>query len=161
MRKIVAALALTAMTVGMVQLAGAGEEKDLIETMTTAGQFSTLLKAAAEAGLTETLKGEGPYTVFAPSDQAFARLPEGTLDSLLKDKTRLKAVLSYHIIPGRVPAADMAKLESTKTLDGRNLTVSTSDGQVVVNKAKVVRPDIKCANGIIHVIDAVCLPPSE
>ena len=161
MRKIVAALALAALSLGAIRLARAGQEKDLIETMTAAGQFNTLLKAAAEAGLTETLKGEGPYTVFAPSDQAFARLPEGTLDSLLKDKIRLKAVLSYHIVPARIPSADMAKLESTKTLDGHNLTVSTSEGQVVVNKAKVVRPDIKCANGLIHVIDAVCLPPSE
>ena len=161
MRKIVAALAITAITVGAICLARAGEEKDLIDTMTTAGQFNTLLKAASEAGLTETLKGEGPFTVFASSDQAFARLPEGTLDSLLKDKARLKAVLSYHIVPARIFSADLSKLESTKTLDGHNLTVSTSDGQVMVGKAKVVRADIKCANGIIHVIDAVCLPPSE
>jgi uncharacterized surface protein with fasciclin (FAS1) repeats len=161
MRKIVVALALAAMTLGVVRFVRAGEEKDLVETMTMAGQFNTLLKGATEAGLTQTLKGEGPYTVFAPSDQAFARLPEGTLESLLKDKTRLKAVLSYHIVPARISSAEMAKLESTKTLDGRNLSVSTSDGQVVINKAKLVRPDIKCANGIIHVIDAVCLPPSE
>jgi uncharacterized surface protein with fasciclin (FAS1) repeats len=161
MRKIVAALALASMTLGVIRFARAGEDKDLIETMTNAGQFNTLLKAASEAGLTETLKGEGPFTVFASSDQAFARLPEGTLDSLLKDKARLKAVLSYHIVPARIFSADLSKLESTKTLDGHNLTVSTSDGQVMVGKAKVVRADIKCANGIIHIIDAVCLPPSE
>lgn len=161
MRKIVAALALTAMMVGAIRFAKAGEEKDLIETLTTAGQFNTLLKATALAGLTDTLKGEGPFTVFAPSDQAFAQLPEGTLDSLLKDKARLKAVLSYHIVPARIPSAEMAKMESAKTLDGRNLTLSASDGQNMVNKAKVVRPDIRCSNGIIHVIDAVYVPPSE
>jgi uncharacterized surface protein with fasciclin (FAS1) repeats len=161
MRKFLSGLALVALTAGTISIVRAGEEKDIIETARAAGQLNTFLKVLAEAGMIETLKGEGPFTVFVPSDEAFARLPGATLDSLSKDKTKLKALLNYHIVPGRVMSADVAKLDSTKTLEGRTLSVTSSEGTVMVNKAKVVKSDIRCGNGVIHVIDAVCLPAGE
>jgi uncharacterized surface protein with fasciclin (FAS1) repeats len=122
-----------------------------------AGSFTTLAKALTAAGLIETLKGPGPFTVFAPTDEAFAKLPAGTLESLLKDKAKLTAVLTYHVVPGKVMAADVVKLKSAKTVQGQSVTIDASAG-VKVDAAKVVKTDIQATNGVIHVIDSVILP---
>ncbi len=115
------------------------------------------------AGLVETLKGKGPFTVFAPTDEAFAKLPEGTVESLLKpeNKDKLVAILTYHVVPGKVAAADVVKLTSAKTVQGQEVTVKVADGKVSIDNANVVKTDIACSNGIIHVIDSVILPKEE
>jgi len=133
---------------------------DLIGTATAAGSFKTLTTAISAAGLTDALKGKGPFTVFAPTDEAFAKLPKGTLDSLLKDKEKLAAILKYHVVPGKVTAADVSKLSAAKTLEGQDLAIATKDG-VTVNGAKVVQTDVMASNGVIHVIDQVLLPPTK
>jgi len=130
---------------------------DIVDTAVSAGQFKTLVKAVQEAGLVDTLKGDGPFTVFAPTDEAFAKLPAGTLEALLKDKQKLAAVLTYHVVPGKVMAAQVAP-GPVKTVQGQPLTVSASYGTVMVNNAKVVKTDIIASNGVIHVIDTVVLP---
>ena len=132
--------------------------KDLVDTAVAAGQFTTLAKALDAAGLVDTLKGKGPFTVFAPTDAAFAKLPAGTLDALLKDKDKLRAVLTYHVVAGKVMAADVVKLNEAKTVQGGMLTIATSGGGVKVDNANVVKTDIRASNGVIHVIDAVLLP---
>ena len=130
---------------------------DIVDTAVSAGQFKTLVKAVQEAGLVDTLKGKGPYTVFAPTDEAFAKLPAGTLEALLKDKQKLAAILTYHVVPGKVMAAQV-KTGPVKTVQGQSLTVSAMNGAVMVDKAKVVKTDIVASNGVIHVIDSVVLP---
>jgi uncharacterized surface protein with fasciclin (FAS1) repeats len=130
---------------------------DIVDTAVSAGQFKTLVKALQEAGLVDTLKGKGPFTVFAPTDEAFAKLPAGTLDGLLKDKQKLSAVLTYHVVPGQVMAAQV-KPGAVKTVQGQSLTVSTQGGAVMVDNAKVVKTDIAASNGVIHVIDTVVVP---
>ena len=130
---------------------------DIVDTAVSAGQFKTLVKAVQEAGLVDTLKGTGPFTVFAPTDEAFAKLPAGTLDALLKDKQKLAAILTYHVVPGKVMAAQV-KAGQVKTVQGQSLTVSTMNGAVMVDNAKVVKTDIVASNGVIHVIDTVVLP---
>jgi uncharacterized surface protein with fasciclin (FAS1) repeats len=130
---------------------------DIVDTAVSAGQFKTLVKAVQEAGLVDTLKSKGPFTVFAPTDEAFAKLPAGALDALLKDKQKLTAVLTYHVVPGRVMAAQV-KPGQVKTVEGQSLTVSTMNGAVMVNNAKVLKTDIVASNGVIHVIDTVVLP---
>lgn len=130
---------------------------DIVDTAVKAGSFKTLVKAVQAAGLVDTLKGEGPYTVFAPTDEAFAKLPEGTLESLLNDKEKLAAVLTYHVVPGKVMAGDVVKLTSAKTVQGQSVKIDTSNG-VMVDNAKVVKTDIETSNGVIHVIDTVILP---
>jgi uncharacterized surface protein with fasciclin (FAS1) repeats len=131
---------------------------DIIEVATEAGSFTTLAKAIEVAGLAETLKGEGPFTVFAPTDEAFAKLPEGTLDSLLNDKEKLAAILTYHVVPGKVSSEDVAQLSMAKTVNGQELEISTADGKVMVDGATVTQADITASNGVIHVIDTVLLP---
>jgi uncharacterized surface protein with fasciclin (FAS1) repeats len=131
--------------------------KNIVEIATEAGSFKTLLKAAQAAGLVDTLSKGGPFTVFAPNDEAFAKLPAGTLDSLLKDKKKLAAVLTYHVVPGKVMAKDVVKLKKAKTVQGQEITIDTKAG-VKVDNAKVVKTDIEASNGVIHVIDAVILP---
>jgi len=131
--------------------------KDIVDTAVAAGSFKTLAKALEAADLIETLKGKGPFTVFAPTDEAFARLPAGTLEALLKDKAKLTAVLTYHVVPGKVMAADVVKLKEAKTVQGQSITIDTSMG-VKVDNANVVKTDIVCSNGVIHVIDSVILP---
>lgn len=131
---------------------------DIIETATRAGSFTTLAKALEAAGLVETLKGEGPFTVFAPTDEAFAKLPAGTLDALLKDKKKLTAILTYHVVPGKVGSEQVAALKSAKTVNGKELTIATSGGKVMVGNATVTQADIPATNGVIHVIDTVLLP---
>jgi uncharacterized surface protein with fasciclin (FAS1) repeats len=130
---------------------------DIVDTAVSAGQFKTLVKAVQEAGLVDTLKGKGPYTVFAPTDEAFAKLPAGTLEALLKDKQKLAAILTYHVVPGKVMAAQV-KAGPVKTVQGQSLTVSAVNGAVMVDKANVVKTDIVASNGVIHVIDSVVLP---
>ncbi len=134
-------------------------KKDIVDTAVAAGSFKTLAKALTEAGLVDTLKGKGPFTVFAPTDDAFAKLPKGTVEALLKDKKKLAAVLTYHVVSGSVKAADAAKLTSAKTVNGQEIKIKADKGSVTINGAKVVTADIETSNGVIHVIDTVLLPP--
>ncbi len=129
---------------------------DIVDTAVAAGSFKTLAVALKEAGLIDTLKGPGPFTVFAPTDEAFAKVPKAQLDALLKDKAKLTAVLTYHVVPGKVMAADV-KAGKVKTVQGSELTVKTSGG-VMVDNANVVKTDIAADNGVIHVIDTVIMP---
>ena len=132
---------------------------DIVDTAVAAGAFKTLVAAVKAAGLVETLKSAGPFTVFAPTDDAFAKLPEGVVADLLKpeNKAKLQAVLTYHVVPGKVMAADVLKLTSAKSVQGQELKIDTSAG-VKVDGANVAQTDIACSNGVIHVIDAVVLP---
>jgi transforming growth factor-beta-induced protein len=138
----------------------AGSQKDIIDTAVAAGGFTTLATALTEADLVETLKGEGPFTVFAPTDEAFAKLPAGTLDDLLKpeNKAKLQGILTYHVVPGQVMAADVVKLKSAKTVNGQSITIKVTGDTVMVDNANVTKTDIMCSNGVIHVIDTVILP---
>ena len=131
--------------------------KTIIETAAEAGKFSTLIAALKTASLTETLRGKGPFTVFAPTDEAFKKLPQGQLDRFLKDPTKLKALLTYHVISGAVHAKDV-KPGEIKTVEGSFLTAAVKDGKVTVNGARVVQADIAASNGVIHVIDTVMMP---
>lgn len=131
--------------------------KNIVETAIEAGQFTTLVAAVKAAGLVETLSGKGPFTVFAPNDAAFAKLPKGTVEGLLKDKAKLTAVLTYHVVSGKVMAKDVMKMKSAKTLQGGSLTIDTSDG-VKVDGAKVIQADIEASNGVCHIIDSVLMP---
>jgi uncharacterized surface protein with fasciclin (FAS1) repeats len=130
---------------------------DIIDTAIEAGSFKTLVKAVKTAGLVETLRGKGPFTVFAPNDEAFAKLPTGTVERLLKDTKRLNDVLTYHVVPGKVMAADVMKLRSAKTVQGQSVNINTREG-VRIDGAKVIKTDIECTNGVIHVIDSVIMP---
>lgn len=134
--------------------------KDIVDTAVGAGQFKTLAAALQAAGLVDTLKGKGPFTVFAPTDAAFAKLPEGTVADLLKpeNKAKLTAILTYHVVPGKVTAADVVKLSKAKTVQGSDVSIEVKDGIVMVDNAKVVKTDISAGNGVIHVIDSVILP---
>lgn len=135
--------------------------KDIVDVAVAAGSFETLVTAVKAAGLVETLKSPGPFTVFAPTDEAFAALPAGTLDALLKDKEKLKQVLLYHVVPGKVMAADVVKLKGAKTAEGAEAKVSVQGDVVKIDDAKVVKTDIATSNGVIHVIDKVILPPTN
>jgi len=137
---------------------GAAHTMDIVETATGAGNFSTLTTAIEAAGLTETLKGEGPFTVFAPTDEAFEALPEGTLEELLADPEALAEILNYHVISGEVMSGDLSDGMTAETVNGAEVTISTADG-VQVNDANVVTPDIEASNGVIHAIDTVLMPP--
>jgi uncharacterized surface protein with fasciclin (FAS1) repeats len=137
----------------------AARAADIVDTAVSAN-FRTLVAAVKAADLVETLKGPGPFTVFAPTDEAFAKLPEGTLESLLKPENRakLQSILKYHVVPGKVTAREVTRLSSAKTVEGRNVSIRTADGTVTVNDAKVVKADVPASNGVIHVIDTVLLP---
>jgi len=137
--------------------------QDIVDTAVGAGQFKTLAAALQAAGLVDTLKGPGPFTVFAPTDAAFAKLPAGTLESLLKpeNKAKLTAILTYHVVPGAVKAEQVTKLDEAKTVNGAMVKVSTDHGKVMINNANVVKADIPASNGVIHVIDTVILPPQS
>jgi uncharacterized surface protein with fasciclin (FAS1) repeats len=134
-------------------------KKDIVDTAVAAGSFNTLATALTEAGLVETLKGEGPFTVFAPTDEAFAKIPADQLKAILADKELLTSILTYHVVAGKVTAADVMKLKSATTVQGTDVAVSTTDG-VMINASKVVKADIMTSNGIIHVIDTVLIPAS-
>ena len=134
--------------------------QDIVDTAVSAGSFNTLVAAVKAAGLVDTLKGPGPFTVFAPTDEAFAKLPAGTVDDLLKpeNKSKLQAILTYHVVAGKVMAKDVVKLHTAKTVNGQQVTVTSEMGSVMIDNAKVVKTDILCTNGVIHVIDSVILP---
>jgi uncharacterized surface protein with fasciclin (FAS1) repeats len=132
-------------------------EMNIVETAVSAGSFNTLVTAVKAAGLVDVLSGEGPFTVFAPTDEAFAKLPAGTLEALLADKEKLTAVLTYHVVAGKVMAADVSGLTSATTVQGGDIRIDTSYG-VKINDAKVVKADVEASNGVIHVIDTVLLP---
>lgn len=149
MKKLMCAVALAA-------TAMVAQAKDIVDTAVGAGQFKTLATALQAAGLVDTLKGTGPFTVFAPTDEAFAKVPKDQLDALLKDKAKLTAVLTYHVVPGKVMAADV-KAGKVKTVQGSELTVATAGG-VTVDSAKVIKTDVVASNGVIHVIDSVVIP---
>jgi transforming growth factor-beta-induced protein len=156
---IVAAVSLLPVSLGFA--AGKKDRPpDVVDTAVAAGDFKTLAKALEAAGLVETLKGKGPFTVFAPTDEAFGKLPKGTLDDLLKpeNKEKLVKILTYHVVPGKVMAADVVKLSKAKTVEGTEVKITVTDGKVKVDDANVVKTDINCRNGVIHVIDAVILP---
>jgi len=133
---------------------------DIVDTAVGAGQFNTLAAALEAAGLVDTLKGDGPFTVFAPTDEAFAKLPEGTVDSLLQPENRdqLIAILTYHVVPGKVYAADVVNLTAATTVNGADVMIRTSEKGVNVNDARVIKTDIGASNGVIHIIDTVILP---
>ena len=135
-------------------------KKDIVDTAASAGSFNTLVAAVKAADLVETLKGEGPFTVFAPTDDAFAKLPAGTLEDLLKpeNKDKLQAILTYHVVSGKVMAKDAMMLSSATTANGKDLSIKTDGGTVMIDNAKVVKTDILCSNGVTHVIDTVILP---
>ena len=134
-----------------------GDPMDIVDTALSAGSFDTLVTAIEAAGLVETLKGSGPFTVFAPTDEAFGKLPAGTIEALLADKAKLSKILTYHVVPGKVMAADVVKMKSAKTVEGQSVSIETGQG-VRVNSANVIKTDILASNGVIHVIDAVLLP---
>lgn len=138
----------------------AAAKKDIVDTAVAAGDFKTLAAALQAAGLVDTLKGPGPFTVFAPTDEAFAKLPAGTVEELLKpeNKEKLVAILTYHVVSGKVMAKDVASLNSAKTVNGKSVTISQQNGVVMVDNARVVKTDIAASNGVIHVIDTVILP---
>jgi uncharacterized surface protein with fasciclin (FAS1) repeats len=154
----VAAVAFVAMPAPAADMAAA--KKDIVDTAVAAGSFETLATALQAAGLVETLKGKGPFTVFAPTDAAFAKLPAGTVESLLKpeNKAKLASILTYHVVAGNVKAADVVKLTEAKTVNGQSVKISVANGGVKVDGANVVTTDIAATNGTIHVIDAVILP---
>jgi uncharacterized surface protein with fasciclin (FAS1) repeats len=134
--------------------------RDIVDTAVAAGSFSTLTTALDAAGLVETLKSPGPFTVFAPTDAAFAKLPAGALESLLSDPDTLRAVLTYHVVPGSVSAADVTLLQLAATVEGEDVVIHAADGTVTINDATVTEANIVSSNGIIHVIDTVLMPPS-
>ncbi|MCB8819952.1 fasciclin domain-containing protein [Microvirga rosea] len=155
-------------TVAALGLVAAGNDaraadQDIVQTAAAAGQFKTLAAALNEAGLVSTLKGSGPFTVFAPTDAAFAKLPAGTVENLLKpeNKDKLTAILTYHVVPGRVTAADVVKIKEAKTVNGKALRISTKGSGVMINDANVTQTDIAASNGVIHVVDTVILPPNN
>ena len=149
--------------VGVVMALGgsaSAQGKDIVDTAVAAGQFTTLAAALKAAGLVETLKGTGPFTVFAPTDAAFAKLPKGTVEELLKPENRAKltAILTYHVVSGKVMAADVVKVKDAKTIQGGSIMVNASGGKVMVDSANVVKADIGASNGVIHVVDTVLMP---
>lgn len=157
-----AAIALSLFAAGAVHadMPDTTAKKDIVDTAVAAGDFKTLATALKAAGLVDTLKGKGPFTVFAPTDAAFAKLPIGTVESLLKpeNKAKLTSILTYHVVAGDVKAADVAKLTSAKTVNGQAVAVKAHDGMVMIDSARVVKADIATSNGTIHVIDTVLMP---
>ena len=157
MKKIASIAAAFAIAALVAAPAKAGQ-KDIVDTAVAAGNFTTLAQLLTSAGLVDTLKGAGPFTVFAPTDEAFAKVPKATLEALGKDKEKLRAVLTYHVVPGKVTASDVTKLKSAKTVEGRSVKISTMGDAVMIDNAHVVKADIMASNGVIHVIDSVIIP---
>ena len=152
-----------ALAVGAGATVVRAQEKDIVDTAVAAGSFKTLAAALKAAGLVDTLKGKGPFTVFAPTDEAFAKLPAGTVENLLKpeNKAQLTAILTYHVVPGAVMASQVTSLKEAKTVNGQSVKISAMNGTVMIDKAHVTKTDIKASNGVIHVIDTVMLPASK
>jgi uncharacterized surface protein with fasciclin (FAS1) repeats len=166
MKKLVSALALALVAVALsitvsAAPAGTGADQNIVQTAVGAGQFKTLAKLLARAGLLNALQQPGPYTVFAPTDAAFAKVPKKTVTALLRNKTKLRAVLLYHVVSGNVRAADVVKLSSAKTLNGKTVRIRVAGSNVFVNAAKVTKPDVIASNGVIHVINRVLIPPTR
>jgi len=160
----VALAAAVALTVGTVEARAQGYGSapgDIVAVASSAGTFTTLVQAVQAAGLVETLQGTGPFTVFAPTDEAFARLPEGTVEALIANPERLREVLTYHVVAGRVTSAQVAGLDRATTVNGADLRIHTHGGRVHVGEATVTQADIRASNGVIHVIDTVLLPPEK
>ena len=137
------------------------QTKDIVDTAVGAGMFNTLVTAVKAANLVDTLKGAGPFTVFAPTDEAFAKVPKATLEALLKDQAKLKEVLTYHVVAGKVTAADVVKLKDAKTVQGQSLKIAVNGSNVSVDNAKVIKTDVAASNGVIHVIDTVLMPKAK
>ena len=156
---IVAALALS--IAGGPAAARQNDEKNIVQTAQAAGNFKTLTKLVVKAGLADTLSNSGPYTVFAPTDAAFKKVPKSTLKSLAKHPAKLRAVLLYHVVAGRVPSSQVVMLKSAKTLNGKSVRIHTAGGKVFVNNAKVTKADINASNGVIHVVNRVLIPPAK
>jgi uncharacterized surface protein with fasciclin (FAS1) repeats len=160
----IAALLALALTASLAAPAFAGtraQQGDIVQTARAAGQFKTLTKLLKRAGLAGTLGEAGPYTVFAPTDKAFTKVPKKTLAALSRDKAKLKAVLLYHVVAGKVMAADVVKLSKAETLNGADVRIRVRGGKVYVNKARVTTPDVAASNGVIHVVNRVLIPPAD
>jgi uncharacterized surface protein with fasciclin (FAS1) repeats len=156
---IVAALALS--VAGAPATARPSDEKNIVQTAQAAGNFKTLTKLVVKAGLAGALSSSGPYTVFAPTDAAFKKVPKSTLNSLAKNRAKLRAVLLYHVVAGRVPSSQVVMLKSAKTLNGKSVRIHTAGRKVFVNNAKVTKTDINASNGVIHVVNRVLIPPAH
>lgn len=158
-----AAVALTIIGLAAGSSTAYAQDKDIVDTAVAAGEFKTLAAALTAAGLVDTLKGKGPFTVFAPTDAAFAKLPAGTVESLLKpeNKAKLTAILTYHVVSGKVMAVDVTKLTEAKTVEGEKVSVKVDGGKVIINNATVSKADVVASNGVIHVIDTVLMPPAK
>ena len=164
MKKLSTILALVALVLAVTATSATArinEEQDIVRTAVAAGEFKTLAKLLTRAGLVNALQKPGPYTVFAPTDAAFQKVPKKTLDTLLADKGKLKAVLLYHVVSKEVPAAEVVKLTSAKTLSGKNVRIRVAGSNVFVNSSKVTTPDVMATNGVIHVINRVLIPPAS
>lgn len=148
---------------GMAATTVSSQSKDIVDTAVANGSFKTLAAALEAAGLVETLKGAGPFTVFAPTDAAFAKLPAGTVENLLKpeNKDQLRRVLTYHVVSGKVGSTEVTKMKSAKAVSGDTISIAVKDGKVMINNATVVTADVGASNGVIHVIDTVILPPAN
>jgi uncharacterized surface protein with fasciclin (FAS1) repeats len=159
-KSIACVFSLAALSIGSLS---AAEKKDIVDTAVAAGSFKTLAAALGAAGLVDTLKGEGPFTVFAPTDEAFAKLPAGTVEELLKpeNKAKLTDILTYHVVAGNVPSEAAVKLTSATPLNKKTIKLEVKDGVLHLNNAKVTTADVKCSNGVIHIIDTVLLPPAD
>jgi len=149
------------LTVALTAFCFSAAAADIVDTAVAAGNFNTLVAAVKAAGLVDTLKGTGPFTVFAPTDEAFAKLPPGTVEGLLKNPEQLKAILTSHVVSGAVKAADVVKITSAKTVQGSSVKIKVTGGTVMIDNAKVIKTDIATDNGIIHVIDTVIMPPAH
>jgi transforming growth factor-beta-induced protein len=162
-RRAFMALAMACLSISFTSSSRADEKKDIVDTAVASGQFKTLAAALQAADLADALKGKGPFTVFAPTDEAFAKLPKGTLEGLLKPEAKgaLTGILMYHVVPGAVDSTKIVKLSNATTLNGQRVDVAAKDGTVMVDNAKVLVTDIRCSNGVIHVIDSVILPASD
>lgn len=160
-KSLVCLLSLASLSAG--SLSAAEEKKDIVDTAVAAGSFKTLAAALGAAGLVDTLKGEGPFTVFAPTDEAFAKLPEGTVETLLKpeNKAMLVDILTYHVVAGKVPSATAVTLTEATALNKKAIALEVKDGALFLNKSKVVTADVEASNGVIHIIDTVLMPPAD
>ena len=156
---VIAALALS--VAGAPATARPSEDKNIVQTAQAAGNFKTLTKLVTKAGLAATLSQPGPYTVFAPTDAAFKKVPKATLKLLAKNKAKLRAVLLYHVVAGKVPSSEVVMMKSVKTVNGKSVRIRTSNGSVYVNNARVTKPDVNASNGVIHVINRVLIPPAR
>jgi uncharacterized surface protein with fasciclin (FAS1) repeats len=160
MNRLIRSSALALVATLALSVTARAADKDIVDTAVAAGSFKTLAAALKAAGLVDTLKGAGPFTVFAPTDEAFAKLPAGTVDTLLKpeNKAKLTSILTYHVVPGTVMAADVMKMKTAKTVEGESLKITTANGKVMIDKATVTKADVVASNGVIHVIDTVLMP---